>query len=1009
MFAPNLSASNRKEINFRSKGKGALHKTLCAAFIVATVSTGFSLGPAQASGTYNGTDGTVLCSTSGSFTVLANAVTGHTSCSGIAVVPASVTSIDQNSFFYATALTSFSVHPDNPNYSSFGGVVFNKNQTSLIQFPLGNAATDYSSIPATVTSINPGAFRLTALTSVTIPESVTSIGEAAFGGASLTSVVFSGTSRLATISAYAFEGVPRLQSITIPASVTSIGEQAFGNSGLTSITVESSNANYSSLEGVLFNKTKTSLIQYPIGNAATAYSSIPANVTSIGANAFSGSANLASVTIPESVTSIGAMAFYSATGLTSITIPASVASIGAQAFQRSGISSIAFSGTSTLASIDALTFNLATALTSITIPASVTSIAATAFHEMPALTSITVESSNANYSSLAGVLFNKTKTSLIQYPIGNLAASYSSIPASVTSIGANAFMGATKLTSVTIPATVTSIGGFAFQSTPLLTSVIFSDTSSIETIGEYAFSISGFTSFTIPASVTTIGDGAFWRSAKSLYFLGNAPSTVHAAAFTGVGSDGKAYRKTGATGFGATGSMWNGPTHGLTVAVLDDGERACTTGTYTIIDFVVTQGLSCAGVAAIAEGVRAIGDSSHSPFSGADALTSITIPASVTSIGNSAFQQTSALTSFSVDPANANFSSEDGVLFNKTKSSLLLFPAARGNAAYVVPTSVVTIGAQAFEFDRSLTSITISENVESIGNFAFRDANKLTSVTFSGTSRLASFGRMSFKQTKLETIIIPASVTVIGDETFAFAPLRTITFDENSLLTTIGEYGFYEASALASITIPASVTDIEDGVFWGARALANVVFLGNAPSVGANAFFDVAAGARATVSASATGFPAVGGTWNGLTVQSSSAPAETPPPPAATPPAATPPAATPPAATPPAATPVATTPPAVDSAAQAAAADLASRTVSARAKFASNSLANRVGVKMVSSKAKVTFTVASSSRKICVKSGTSLRTLKAGTCRVTFTVQEPKPKKSKALKPKRTTKILVVQ
>lgn len=94
---------------------------------------------------------------------------------------------------------------------------------------------------------------------------------------------------------------------------------------------------------------------------------------------------------------------------------------------------------------------------------------------------------------------------------------------------------------------------------------------------------------------------------------------------------------------------------------------------------------------------------------------------------------------------------------------------------------------------------------------------------------------------------------------------------------------------------------------------------------------------------------------------------------------------------------------------EAAAADLASRTVKAKARFASKSLAKRVGVKMVSSKAKVTFTVASSSRKICVKSGTSLRTLKKGNCRVTFTVQEPKPKKGKALKPRRTTKTLVVQ
>ena len=160
-----------------------------------------------------------------------------------------------------------------------------------------------------VTSIGESAFNsCTSLTSVTIPDSVTSIGERAFSDC--TSLV----------------------SVTIPNSVTSIGDGAFEDcNNLASITVNSNNNNYSSQDGVLFNKNKTTLIQYPMGNTRTSYT-IPNSVTSIGDFAFQYCTSLVSVTIPNSVTSIGGYAFYSCDNLTSVTIPNSVTSIGDHAF-----------------------------------------------------------------------------------------------------------------------------------------------------------------------------------------------------------------------------------------------------------------------------------------------------------------------------------------------------------------------------------------------------------------------------------------------------------------------------------------------------------------------------------------------------------------------------------------------------------------------------------------------------------------------------------------------------
>ncbi len=231
-----------------------------------------------------------------------------------------------------------------------------------------------------VTSIGKYAFwGCTGLTSVTIPDSVTSIGD------------------------YAFYGCTGLTSVTIPDSVTSIGDCAFyGCTGLPAITVSADNPSYSSDSfGVLYNKSKTELIQYPIGNTRTSFT-IPDSVTSIYMYAFYNCTGLTSVAIPDSVTSIGEGAFYYFTGLTSVTIPDSVTSIGSSAFYG------------------------CTGLTSVTIPDSVTSIGDYAFYNCTGLTdcyyhgtqeqwnAITINSGNDDLLN-ATIHFNSTPPHVHSY------------------------------------------------------------------------------------------------------------------------------------------------------------------------------------------------------------------------------------------------------------------------------------------------------------------------------------------------------------------------------------------------------------------------------------------------------------------------------------------------------------------------------------------------------------------------------------------------------------------
>jgi len=324
----------------------------------------------------------------------------------------------------------------------------NVNSIEGLRSALSSNKTKYVSLDlsgSTITSIGYFDFQdCFGLTSVTIPNSVTSIGYRAFSNCT------------------------GLTSVTIPNSVTLIESSAFYNcTGLSAINVGSGNTAYSSQDGVLYNKDKTTLVAYPAGKSIF---TIPDSVTSIGDSAFYGCTGLSSITIPGNVTSIRDYAFSYCTGLTSVTIGNGVTSIGQS------------------------TFSGCTGLTNITIPGNITNIGSSAFSGCTGLSAINVGSGNTAYSSQDGVLYNKDKTTIICYPAGKTGSIFT-IPNSVTSISGYAFYGCTGLTSVTIGNGVTSISGYAFSGCTGLTSVTIP--SSVTSIGYEAFSgCTGLTSVT---------------------------------------------------------------------------------------------------------------------------------------------------------------------------------------------------------------------------------------------------------------------------------------------------------------------------------------------------------------------------------------------------------------------------------------------------------------------------------------------------------------------------------
>lgn len=378
-------------------------------------------------------------------------------------------------------------------------IVINEGVTSIGDYAFSNCSyVNDVKIPDSVTTIGDRAFAFCFyLSNITIPDGVKKIGCWAFAYCQeFTSIAIPDS--VEEIADEVFYCCYYLEDVTIGNGVKKFGEDVFAYcDSLITITVNSNNQYYASDEnGVLFNKDKTTLIKYPAGNPSTSYV-IPKSVTTIIDDAFYSCSDLTDVSIPDSVTFIGDLAFYDCENLASVTIPKGVTFIGDSAF--SGCF---------------------------------------------ALKNFTVDSNNQYFSSDGnGVLFNKDKTTLVKYPLGNDRTSYT-IPDSVTKIGHYAFTFSENLVNIVIPNSVETIDYGAFSNCIDLASIKIPDSvvsietyaffdcislenvvvgKGVKTIGMYAFDYcSSLKSITIPDGVTVIETGAFvaCENLKYVYYYG---------------------------------------------------------------------------------------------------------------------------------------------------------------------------------------------------------------------------------------------------------------------------------------------------------------------------------------------------------------------------------------------------------------------------------------------------------------------------------------------------------
>ena len=423
-------------------------------------------------------------------------------------------------------------------------------------------------------------------------------------------------------------------------------------------------------------------------------------VTAIGYNAFRECDALTSITIPDSVTVIKEHAFDDCSNMTDVAIPGSVTSIGDSAFREcDALTSVTLPDG--ILSIGAMAFYSCDEITSIDIPKSVTTIGDEAFNCCNNLNSLTVNANNSNYSTENDVLFDKEKTLLIQYLRAKRKTSYS-IPDTVREIGYSAFYNSSNLKSIWLPNNLESIADKAFCGCSSLTGITIPN--GVTAIGNEAFaSCSKLLTVAIPDSVTSIGNDAF-KPCKSLISITVGDNNEYYASDNGVLYDKKQ-------------------------KALLLYPSANNNNSYVIPDGVMTIGkmafYSCKSLTdvTIPDSVTSIGNNA---FASCSALTSITIPDSVTSIGNNALDNCKSLTSITVDENNKYYSSKDGVLFNKDRTVLILYPRSNNRKSYIIPDSVTTIEDWAFESCNSLTGILIPDSVTSIELNSFSWIETLT-------------------------------------------------------------------------------------------------------------------------------------------------------------------------------------------------------------------------------------------------------------------------------------------
>ena len=617
-------------------------------------------------------------------------------------------------------------------------------------------------LPAGVTTIGSYAFaNCGSLTNLTIPNGVTSIGNYAFsynnsiyGNSNVNKLTtLTLPSSLTSLGSYAFYYQKSLQSIDIPASLTAIPNYCFYNSSVQTVTLH---------EGL------TTIGNYAFSNSGLQSLSLPSTLTTLGENAFSSCSSLSGpFTLPAALTSLPTYAFQSCTSLDDVTFSEGLQTIGSSAFYN------------------------CQHLTEVQLPLSVTTIRSSAFERCYRLETLSLPS---GLTSLGTSAFCDCDS----------LASFT-FPEAITIVPDNVLYGCDKLSSVTLASGTTAIGSLAFNGCAKITAIDLSPYTQLTQINSQAFARTGLVEVELPNRIE-LGQYCF-RYCSKLQRV-NIPTAVtalpsylfdHCTALTDV----TLHDGVTEIGYDAFSNCTSLESINLPSGVTDIKGSA----------FTNCQKLQ---LATWPSSLLVIGNYA---FSGCKALTQANLPAGIKSIGSQAFEGSGVRTAF----LPTGITTLDNNIFSNCDSLRTV----------TWPADQTTVPQCTFQSCDSLKTIALPDAVTSIGTYAFSGCKGLGN-NFHFPTSLSSIGYQAFYNTTgLTDIELPTSLTSIGDYAFEGSGLTHIEIPDN--VTTLGGYAFQNCLSLTSATLGRNMNyggNSNFNYFYGCKALCQLrIFAGTPPSI----------------------------------------------------------------------------------------------------------------------------------------------------------------------------------
>lgn len=704
-------------------------------------------------------------------------------------IPSNVITISESAFANCTSLTAVEFAEDG-NLTTIGTKAFNMCDLREISFPhslekidtycfLGNV--NLSSVifltnnegKTSIKTINGAVFGYSSSTygspcvslkSIVIPASVETIGPNVFANTGLESITFEEGSALTSIGSTAFMNTA-ISSIAIPSGVKKLDTSVFeGCSNLTTLTIPEDSA-----ISELGKKFIT-------GTAITEFK-VPSGVTKLVDATFQDATSLEKIILPEGLATIGGYVFYNCANLVSIDIPDTVTKFGNYCFTGCiNLKNVNFGADSALTAFGTYMFSsfkgnssypaadACVSLETFAVPDGVKELSTHLFDGCTALRSVT-------FGDSSSLIYLST------YTFANSGLKSIEVPAGVTMIGASktsctttassyTFYNCENLTDVTFKGQLAKIGGHVFEN---CTSLKLDIPSTVSLIGEMAFANTGMETVTVPKKLTSasnLGKGAFAYNKKL------------------------AEIKTDSTAF-----------------VIDPDTGALLTKAKKLVCVPAGKEIKN-GTVVIPEGVT-VGEYA---FAGCDSVTSITLPANITTLANYAFAGATGLKSITIPK---------GVTKLGTSYSMsYLFDGCTSLEKVTILGQITLIGGYTFRNCTSLTSFEIPESVTQIGYCAFNGSG-LTELTIPETVKTFNSGSSYsiFGNSALEKVTLNNATTA----TYLFLGCENLTeVNIGKDITTLSANMFQDCTALESITIPDTVTTLGNYLFQGCSSLKNV-------------------------------------------------------------------------------------------------------------------------------------------------------------------------------------------